>query len=106
MFRCIQRPLNGSKPGSTRREFVTKQAAHLFRPTRTSRAQGRDGFQPLPLTRRSVQLLVERYVQQLVIDPAVTVHSLRVTALTTARERGSDIIDLQDFPAMPIRGQH
>jgi len=27
----------------------------------------------------------------------VTVHSLRVTALTTARERGSDIIDLQDF---------
>jgi integrase/recombinase XerD len=30
-------------------------------------------------------------------DPNVTVHSLRVTALTTARERGSDIIDLQDF---------
>ena len=28
---------------------------------------------------------------------AVSVHSLRVTALTTARERGSDIIDLQDF---------
>jgi integrase/recombinase XerD len=27
----------------------------------------------------------------------VNVHSLRVTALTTARERGSDIIDLQDF---------
>ena len=27
----------------------------------------------------------------------MTVHSLRVTALTTARERGSDIIDLQDF---------
>ena len=26
-----------------------------------------------------------------------TVHSLRVTALTTARERGSDIIDLQGF---------
>ena len=24
-------------------------------------------------------------------------HSLRVTALTTARERGIDIIDLQDF---------
>ena len=29
--------------------------------------------------------------------PADTVHSLRVTALTTARERGSDIIDIQDF---------
>lgn len=27
----------------------------------------------------------------------VTVHSLRVTALTTARERSSDIIELQDF---------
>jgi integrase/recombinase XerD len=31
------------------------------------------------------------------LDPNVTVHSLRVTALTTARERGPDIIDLQDF---------
>jgi integrase/recombinase XerD len=31
------------------------------------------------------------------LDAGVTVHSLRVTALTTARERGSDIIDLQDF---------
>ncbi len=27
----------------------------------------------------------------------MTVHSLRVTALTTAREWGADIIDLQDF---------
>jgi integrase/recombinase XerD len=31
------------------------------------------------------------------LDPNVTVHSLHVTALTTAWERGSDIIDLQDF---------
>jgi integrase/recombinase XerD len=69
----------------------------LFRPPTTSRGKGRDGFQAVPLARRSVQLLVERYVRQLGIDPAVTVHSLRVTALTTARERGSDIIDLQDF---------
>ena len=36
-------------------------------------------------------------VVRLRLDPHVTVHSLRVTALTTARERGSDIIDLQDF---------
>ena len=43
----------------------------LFRPTRTARAQGRDGFQPLPLARRSAQLLVERYVRRLGIDPAV-----------------------------------
>jgi integrase/recombinase XerD len=31
------------------------------------------------------------------VNLSATVHSLRVTALTTARERGSDIIDLQDF---------
>lgn len=69
----------------------------LFRPTKTARGQGRDGFQFVPLARRSVEQLVERYVAILKLDPAVTVHSLRVTALTTARERGSDIIDLQDF---------
>ena len=36
-------------------------------------------------------------VLDLGFDPHVSVHSLRVTALKTARERGSDIIDLQDF---------
>jgi integrase/recombinase XerD len=30
----------------------------------------------------------------------VTVHSLPVTTLTTSRERGSDIIDLQDFAGL------
>lgn len=69
----------------------------LFRPTKTARGRGEDGFQARPLSRRAVQLLIARYVQKLGLDPAVTVHSLRVTALTTARERGSDIIDLQDF---------
>jgi integrase/recombinase XerD len=42
-------------------------------------------------------LLIGSYVEALKLDPNVTVHSLRVTALTTARERGSDIIHLQDF---------
>lgn len=69
----------------------------MFRPAKTARGAGRDGFQNARLTRRSVQKLVARYVRRLGIDPAVTVHSLRVTALTTARERGADIIDLQDF---------
>lgn len=69
----------------------------LFRATLTARAQGRDGFRTTPLTRRAIQYLVERYAQSLGLDPAVTVHSFRVTALTTARERGVDIIDLQDF---------
>jgi integrase/recombinase XerD len=72
-------------------------AGPLFRPVHAARDGGRSGFAPEPITRRAVQKLVERYVGQLGLDPNVTVHSLRVTALTTARERGSDIIDLQDF---------
>jgi integrase/recombinase XerD len=69
----------------------------LFRPVKTARGDGRHGFAPRPITRRAVQKLVEGYVARLNLDPNVTVHSLRVTALTTARERGSDIIDLQFF---------
>jgi integrase/recombinase XerD len=69
----------------------------LFRPVRSARDSGRSGFAPRPLTRRAVQKLVEFYVSSLRLDPNVTVHSLRVTALTTARERGSDILDLQAF---------
>src|SRR5207237_1945252 len=71
--------------------------AALFRPAVTARGRGFDGFRPQPLTRRAVQYLVARYVRALGLDQNVTVHSFRVTALTTARERGSDIIDLQDF---------
>lgn len=69
----------------------------LFRPVATARGGGKDGFRPARLTVRGVEYLVRRYVAKLRLDPAVTVHSFRVTALTTARERGSDIIDLQDF---------
>lgn len=69
----------------------------LFRPIKSARGRGRDGFLAQRLTRRSVQYLVSRYVKRLGLDANVTVHSFRVTALTTARERGADIIDLQDF---------
>lgn len=69
----------------------------LFRPTATARGAGRDGFGRTPLSQRAVQALVKTYARRLGLDRAVTVHSLRVTALTTARERGADIIDLQDF---------
>jgi integrase/recombinase XerD len=72
-------------------------AAPLFRPPLSARGQGKDGFRRQRLGRRGVQRLVERYVLKLGLDPSVTVHSLRVTALTTARERGADVIDLQDF---------
>jgi integrase/recombinase XerD len=69
----------------------------LLRPANSARGNGIDGFARRPLTRRAVQKLVEGYVHRLTLDPNVTVHSFRVTALTTARENGSDIIDLQDF---------
>ncbi len=69
----------------------------LFLAPRSSRGQGRDGFNPKAMSKRAVQKLVERYAKKLRLDPAVTVHSFRVTALTTARERGADIVDLQDF---------
>jgi integrase/recombinase XerD len=72
-------------------------AGPLFRPPTTPRGGGRDGFRRQPLSRRAVQALIKDYAARLKLDPGVTVHSLRVTALTTARERGSDIIDLQDF---------
>jgi integrase/recombinase XerD len=69
----------------------------LFRPAKTARGNGHDGFAARALSRRAVQFLIKGYVAALQLDPNVSVHSLRVTALTTARERGSDIIDLQDF---------
>ncbi len=72
-------------------------SAPLFPATKTPRGQGHDGFAATLMTTRSVEKLIGRYVAALHLDPNVTVHSLRVTALTTARERGSDIIDLQDF---------
>jgi len=76
------------------RENLTRP---MFPPQKTARGIGRDGFAATAMTRRAVQQLVERYVRRLGLDPAVTVHSMRVTAITTARDRGSDIIDLQDF---------
>lgn len=69
----------------------------LFPPTISAWGRERQGFACRPMTTRAVQKLMESYVRQLGLDPNVTVHSLRVTALTTAREQGSDIIDLQDF---------
>jgi integrase/recombinase XerD len=72
-------------------------AAPLFPAGMSARGQGRDGFRAEPMTTRAVEKLIGRFVVALGLDPNVTVHSLRVTALTTARERGSDIIDLQDF---------
>lgn len=69
----------------------------LFRPAMSGRGNGVDGFLERSLSRRAVQKLVASYVSRLALDPNVTVHSFRVTALTTAREAGSDILDLQTY---------
>ena len=69
----------------------------MFRPVSNARGRGATGFRDRALTTRSVAKLVKKYAAQVGLDPAVSVHSLRVTALTIARERGADIIDLQDF---------
>ena len=78
-------------------QITDDRTGPLFRPICSPRGQGWDGFGSTHLTTRAVQLLVHKYARRLDLDPAVTVHSFRVTALTTARQRGSDIIDLQDF---------
>jgi integrase/recombinase XerD len=80
-------------------ETLGRESPHLplFRPSAVARSLGMTGFRPDALTRRAVQFLVKRSVAKLNLDPNVTVHSFRVTALTTARERGADIVDLQDF---------
>jgi integrase/recombinase XerD len=72
-------------------------AGSLFPGARSPRGNGRDGFRQNAMTTRAAEKLIGRYVAALGLDPDVTVHSLRVTALSTARERGADIIDLQDF---------
>ena len=63
-------------------------AGPLFPAAKSPRGMGRDGFRPEPMSTRGVEKLVERYVADFKLDPNVPVHSLRVTALTTARERG------------------
>lgn len=69
----------------------------LFPPAGSARGNGKDGFRRRHLSPRAVQLLVARYVRALGLDSAVTVNSFRVTALTTARERGCDLVDIQTF---------
>jgi integrase/recombinase XerD len=78
-------------------QLADERNGPLFRPAKSPRGLGKDGFRAAPLTVRAVEYLVKHYAASLDLDPAVTVHSLRVTALTTARERGADVIDLQDF---------
>jgi len=52
------------------------------------------------MTARAVEERIGRDVAALGLDPNVAVHSLAVTALTTAGGRGSEIIDSQDFAGL------
>src|SRR4051812_36182961 len=61
----------------------------LFRPVKTPRGLGKDGFKRRPLTTRAVEYLVERYVKAEGLDPSVCVRSFRVAAATRARQQGS-----------------
>ena len=74
-----------------------KPNAPLFLPTKTARGRGRDGWQDSHLTTRAVQFLLEKYCKQLNFPRGISIHSLRVTALSQARRQGFDIIDLQAF---------
>ena len=81
---------------ATERGDFLRDLRHCSTHIRTA-GHHRDGFNAHHLTTRSVEKLVKKYARQFGFDPAVVVHSLRVTALTTARERGAEIIDLQDW---------
>jgi hypothetical protein len=69
--------------------IAANPAGPLFPATQSPRGRGQDGFRPEAMTTRAVEKLIGRYVAALSHDPSVTVHSLRVTAFTTVRERGS-----------------
>jgi integrase/recombinase XerD len=72
-------------------------SAPLFLPLKTPRGAGWDGFAHSFICTRAVQRIVEKYLRLIGLPPHFSVHSLRVTALTTARNSGCDLIDLQDF---------
>ncbi|MEM9409744.1 MAG: tyrosine-type recombinase/integrase [Planctomycetota bacterium] len=71
--------------------------APLFRATNSRGGLGRDGFRVERLSIRSIQRLIKRYCQNVGIDDAVSVHSMRVTAATEADKAGVPLIDIQHW---------
>ena len=69
----------------------------LFRPANSPRGMGRDGFQRQRLNIRVFQKRMKQYCEQLGIDQAVTVHSLRVTAATEADRAGVSLKHIQKW---------
>ena len=52
-------------------------AAALFRPQKSARGSGKDGFRPKPMTTRAVEKLIDRYVTALGLDPNVVAFAPR-----------------------------
>lgn len=69
----------------------------LFRPGNSSRGNGVDGFQRKPMTIRSIQKRVKKYCEEVGIDEAISVHSLRVTAATEAHRAKVPLVDIQHW---------
>jgi len=69
----------------------------LFRPGKSPRGKGRDGFKRERLAVRTIQESIKKYCAQVGIDEAVSVHSLRVTAATEADKSGVPLISIQKW---------
>lgn len=73
----------------------TDTSPYLF--VRHDRAQKRAGEEPLPLTPRSVQRLVEKYARMAGITKRVTPHTLRHSFATDLLMNGADIRSVQSM---------
>lgn len=78
-------------------EIEQDRRGPLFRPGKSARGQGKDGFKRERLSIRSIQESIKKYCSQVGIDEAVSVHSLRVTAATEADKAGVPLIAIQKW---------
>ncbi len=69
----------------------------LFRPGKSPRGMGRDGFKRERLNIRLIQKRMKQYCKEVDIDQSVTVHSLRVTAATVADRAGVSLKHIQEW---------
>ena len=69
----------------------------LFRPCKSARGNGKDGFKRKTMSVRAIQKLVRKYCDTVGIDKAVSVHSLRVTAATEADRAGVPLNQIQQW---------
>ncbi|QDV66085.1 tyrosine-type recombinase/integrase [Crateriforma conspicua] len=77
--------------------IIEDRRGPLFRPGNSPRGGGADGFRRSHMTIRAIQKLVKKYCQEVGIDQAVSVHSLRVTAATEADRAGVPLNQIQQW---------